>query len=552
MISTRNLIIGIVTIVAIAVFVYLFIIRKHLQENLVILLKGRDYEKDNLSCKSNDPKARSQLITYLSAVYPVAEERFKTMSTNDLNTFYNSLWFYYNCEYSGEVVLEKDKKEDNNSVYSKGDKVVQDKTTLCWSKVCDTKLPYAPTGVVYSFDTWWKGSQPMIVSDSDNDLEKLGGSIPGQTFIANKMGPAPVWQYARAIFRNIYVPSEYKDKKVPYVLKGDVCQLNPPFKQPSNWWYGVESYGFMEVNGASEPGLGMSCCPTWYDGWIGSGLFLNVGKTLIARNKSNAVYRLAEQMVLQGHENQLLKWFNAANPLEVLYNIYNCKIESPKFNIGGKVMNYDICSSGRSVTNSGRIPEPNKNWGDFVKANDMKAWCGSENIEECLHDMMFGGSYNADRLNTTTVWDEPIFAMGSFLDYDTVQMVVSANTNGYWQYEILELRYAKDIEGVKNRNYSNFISGPADIGSAFDLYFEEKFLSKYMNLIPSFLSLRDPFDLRNWKMCDFYSWEESQNISPDWEKNKTINTVCKNNMSNVFAKLALSDCNPTCAENTKC
>ena len=73
-----------------------------------------------------------------------------------------------------------------------------------------------------------------------------------------------------------------------------------------------------------------------------------------------------------------------------------------------------------------------------------------------------------------------------------------------------------------------------------------------MNLIPSFLSLRDPFDLDRWRMCDFNHWDEASNISPSWEKNKTINTICKNNLSKMYSDTALTDCVPTCSNDTKC
>ena len=491
------------------------------------------FKQDDLSCLNIKQSSfheihRKQLVNYLAAVYPLATEKFSSMGTSQLNDFYNSLWFYYNCDFSGNI--------DN----------------YCWTKICDTSLPYAPSGLIYNLDTWWYDSKPLIISTEETNVSKTGGSIPGQTFIKSKMGPAPVWQYARAIFRNIYTPMVDKDNKVPTVLKGSIEQIDPPFKYPHKWWLGVPSHGYMEINAASEPGLGMSCCPTWYDGWVGSGIFLDVGNTIIARNKSNAVFVLAQQMLLQGFQFKLLEWFNAGNALEVLKNIYNCQIESPKFDIAGVTKEFNICKPGRSGTNSGRLPEAGQPWGDLVKSDKMENWCDKNFDEECLYDLMYGGTYNADRVNTDTMWDEPIFAMASFLNYDTVQMTMSANSNGFWQYEILELRYVKHIDGVRERDYSQFIKCDSEDASAFDLYFKSKFLEKYMNLIPSFLSLRDPFDLDRWRMCDFNQWDKASNISPSWEKNKTINTICKNNLSKMYSDTALTDCVPTCSNDTKC
>ena len=121
------------------------------------------------------------------------------------------------------------------------------------------------------------------------------------------------------------------------------------------------------------------------------------------------------------------------------------------------------------------LPSPgDKAWGDLVSAEDEKKWCGQKSLRDCLMDVMYGGSYGADRINTVILWDEPIFAMASFLDLDTVQMTMSANSAGFWQYEILDVRYAKYQPGVSNRDYSSFIIGPDGMTNPFDLSFSPR------------------------------------------------------------------------------
>ena len=158
-----------------------------------------------------DPK-RKKLLKYLSAVYPAAIDELNQMSFTELDEFYNTLWFYYNCDYSGDTMIGAGAKQQE----------------ACWSKVCDVSLPYAPTGLVYSWASWNKNWSPMIISNPSLNLKTLGGSIPGQTFIPGTMGPSPVWQYARAIFRNIYTNPEEDDFRIPSILKGNISELVPP------------------------------------------------------------------------------------------------------------------------------------------------------------------------------------------------------------------------------------------------------------------------------------------------------------------------------------
>ena len=68
--------------------------------------------------------------------------------------------------------------------------------------------------------------------------------------------------------------------------------------------------------------------------------------------------------------------------LEILKNIYNCNIESPKFDIAGVTKEFNICKPGRSGTNSASLPEPGQPWGDLVKSDKMENWCDKK--MDCL------------------------------------------------------------------------------------------------------------------------------------------------------------------------
>ena len=46
---------------------------------------------------------------------------------------------------------------------------------------------------------------------------------------------------------------------------------------------------------ASEPGLAPSPPICWFDGWRGSGTWVNVGKTIVVRNKVDGVFKMAKE-----------------------------------------------------------------------------------------------------------------------------------------------------------------------------------------------------------------------------------------------------------------
>ena len=610
------------------------------------------------------------LVNYLSSVYPLARSRFETMTATDLDVFYNSLWFYYNCSYAGTAIVSSKRRVTVGSAVQEK----SDQEQICWSGICESqnrivpspksisplpnklpndiptiativRLPYSPTGLFYSWHEWNRDRVPMVVTTCSNtDVSLLGGSIPGQTFISKFMGPAPVWQYARAAYRNIYSLVDDRKALVPGILEGSHDNINPPFpwggptSYPNpystggcwRWWHGKTSSrsspGYIEVNAASEPGIAQSVCPLWFDGWCGSGVFLNLGDTHIARNKSNAVYSLACRVNEKTDwgtdrssnwgKDRLRTWFGSSEPRVILSNIYQCKnlgrtdgciadptgkkFMNPSFDWKGKKIKVDICTPGSFASNSMSLPSQNANdvlsvsrnnkrdWGNKASANDYFKWCGeSRSPESCLDEAMFGGSYQADRINTTTVWDEPIFCLASLLEIDTVQMVMSANTSGYWQYEILDMRGSgviqnpsseefKRVDGVLHRDYSSFIEydsssdpsqkmNPGQEGyhyNTFNLKYKSSFLNEFMSKSGANLSLRDPFnpDSGPGATCTTGRWSDKSpgkggvmpNISPAWEGNKTVNLTCQENASRMFANLALTDCLPSCGKNTKC
>ena len=247
-------------------------------------------------------KNKQMTINYLRAVYPTTD--FSELNANDVAKVYNSLWFWYNCSAKWG--------SPNTRI---------DGNVTCWNELpgCGEtngypKLPYPPQGWLYSWNDWigtdgkrgqniWRDKTKLkdqiSLSDSSGDVADYTGSVPGQTFWNWYNGPNPIWMYQRAIFRYCYNPrfgaNIVKDGKTyatAGLTLGDISTsaLDVDWNIPRNWWTGVQAGGYLEVTMASEPGLAASPPICWFDGWRGSGTWINVGKTLVARAISLTPY----------------------------------------------------------------------------------------------------------------------------------------------------------------------------------------------------------------------------------------------------------------------
>ena len=480
------------------------------------LLRSKEFYDNN----------RDKTLTYLKAVYPTSP--LKGLNSQDLSKLYNSLWTWYNCE----AEFGPTRIQDAKSWVPSHDNV--DKWyPICWQALpgCGTKwpkLPYAPQGWIYDWNKWILGNLdkmpekgfdrkhvlgPQITycdSSSKWDVKNMTGSVPGQTFWFWYNGPNPVWMYQRAIFRYVYNPNEGPSFKAimdppwnriyatPALTPGDITDPNLPFtwNVPRLWWTGVPSGGFLEITMASEPGLAPSPPICWFDGWRGSGTWINVGKTLVARNKFAAVFKLAEEAAqTKEGKKQLINYYKSDDPYQICKNllrgVYKCEINGPKLydgrRVGGydskinntyqKIIKFNFCKpaapnqmsvKGLTQTNMNMALNYDiRNWFGWCD-NDTSGVCpenkGKKKNDEswtncipnlCIDKIVTGSLFQADRQSALMTPDEPMFALGIYLGYDSIQLPHSSNGNGRYQFEYLELReYPK---GTLNRDYSDFI-----------------------------------------------------------------------------------------------
>ena len=219
---------------------------------------------------------RNATLTYLAAVYPQGKDSFEKLSDIELASFYNSLWFYYNCQYQ---------YSENDLLSLTG----KDNDTKWDSLPCAEKypLPYPPQGMFYNFYTYNKYNIPTVYSDSDETKEYLklsnfGSGRPGiaGTYKNEKTRCSGImWVNPRTIQRDIWAPNSIINDKKIEPNQADNWLIKTGY--PNDWLNGFGNNQYIEItHGPADTGDALNQSPWWwYNACVGSGIFLYLGKT---------------------------------------------------------------------------------------------------------------------------------------------------------------------------------------------------------------------------------------------------------------------------------
>lgn len=546
---------------------------------------------------------RADTLNYLVSVYPQGRESLNRLSDIELAVFYNSLWFYYNCESSFNQNLGETSQYDTPVKY-------------CWQALpgCGDKwprLPYSPQGYFFSFKDWINRWKPWIYSDSKIPPSYFASAVPAGPFWYWAVGPGPLFLHQRSMFRMTFdsaLPSfktwtDLTGQKhlynQPQVLSGCLGEFIPYWKYPKNWWKGVPHNGWIEVLSSNQPpGMALSVTIMWLNGAPGSGVFYNVGKTKISRNKVDGVFRLAKEMSESEKGKSALKAaYGSINPYDIIAGLLDnpCRQSPPlvwsteqkkaiecNWCQGGVTNGSVPGSSGGWTAKNNNIATPGiavpitignqkygresilesrnslesdssqysgniytfsvKDWQAYCDTNEKVPGRAADGIsDKCIDDIRCGRKYLTDRISSQGSFDEAITWMAKFLEYDSVQLVQSANGSGFWQIEILEIKTLPEV--VKTRDYSSFIekgtsdckTGDFSVGWRQDVYAD--FMRQYVSsFFSTRLSTRDPLDVTNDKKagpCTSIKWDPSLGPVSGHE----FNTVCNENMSSMLSHL---------------
>lgn len=496
------------------------------------LIKSKDFYKEKYT----------ETLNYLSAVYPTAIDNFREMNEIELAVFFNSLWYYYNCEASYKSPS-------------------QAKINQCWQKLpgCGgkyPKLPYSPQGYIYSFSDWIKGSFPeegnwsqYVFSDSSLSPSYYSSNTPGITLWAWLVGPGTLFTVQRSLTRNVFAEESYINP--PEIVSGKIGGYSRKWNYPERWWLGSK---IIEVTYSVVIPGGVGAI-VWWNGAPGSGIFLDCGKSKIARNKADGVFELVKEMIkTKDGKDALMKWYGFTDP----YDIIACLIQQPCKQNGFYVWDYssnsrtqiNICGSTNMFYS---LPISQGGWNNLATflPVDWYRWCSNKTSDpnrswayginnDCLERIIKGIEYPADRISSSGCFDEALTVMGVFLGYDTVQLTNSANGSGGWQVEILELR-GLPLE-VKYRDYSRYVYVEKTNNNL--LWRKDTdFIEKYMKSIFNYITLRNPFDISNSKYIRNCEPIEDYKYNEQTTTNWTWNIASKNHISDMYFRLNINGAN---------
>ena len=91
-----------------------------------------------------------------------------------------------------------------------------------------------------------------------------------------------------------------------------------------------------------------------------------------------------------------------------------------------------------------------------------------EAINEGINRIIKNTDYRLSRINAKLILDETLFFLGLNAGYDTIQFTMDPNNNGYYAFEIIDLRIPNQyLTDAKERNYT-FINIGEDAKDNFD------------------------------------------------------------------------------------
>lgn len=457
--------------------------------------------KDLIQSKKFYKKYREKTMNYLVNIYPLSIKSLESLGDLELASFYNSLNYYVNCEF-------KYTDENGNLIFN----------SLPCSKT--SSLPYPPQGWFFNFYTYQKNDIPFIYSDSNPDkeeqkLQNFGSNRPGIGFVdlseRERAGPGPFWLKPRTLIRNTYFPNGLSFTKQKNGIEWNYVSAQPiSWNYPKNWIKGVKDNDFVEVT-HTQPVPGMvESLGWWWNGVCGSGLFLNVGKSLRCINKIDAGYQLLSLLP----QNFLVERYNTSDPNQILFGIIGmCGIDNVT-NINYCDFRYTDCkfwceNDYQGVLKISNLPI-SKFYDEIVRFQKMNGISQidtptKEGIIAAISASRDNSDYRLSRVSSKVLLDESLFFWGLNAEFDTIQMSYSVNGNGYYCYEIIDLRLPERyLSKAKQRDYSDFIdlnevSEERLNQMAKDNVYKKEFIQSWIEkfIDEDIVTVRDPLDIYN-------------------------------------------------------
>jgi len=391
-------------------------------------------------------------------------------------------------------------------------------------------------------------------------MSNSGGEISRKC----RSGPGPFWIKPYSLVRNMYYPNGiyYDNQKEQWYIKCNMSNKLPNhgLSASETWTYGFKMGEYIEVTHAQNvPGMPQSI-GYWFNGFPngGTGIFLKIGITRVANNKTHMLFTLLSELKSKNAKDiELLTqdtkfqsmtgsdildtYYKTDDPYTIVWGYLNGLWPSMSSTSDGKSLINPQDDAWKFIGNKGVLSASGLMYkqnikligpdGEGYKPNmttmfeDIALWWVKENnysqnlasgsgesplltyenrkrvIDSAMNPIQ-NSDYFPNRSGGMVTPDEPICWLGFLLGIETIQMPMSANDNGYWCYEIIDLRIPQNgswVRNAKERNYT-FLKTFSD-GNNNTPYWDPIAQREWANSLSNILSSRNPFSLSEYKQC---------------------------------------------------
>ena len=524
--------------------------------------------KEDFTYSKSDDK--NKLVQYLKSVYPLTD--WNNIPAKKVIKFYDSLGFVYNprsqylkSDLSGTNTSCYDK---NSNTYGK--EVCG--TIWNPLEIFKSFYPYRPPkGWLLSFKDYHERNQHSVYSDGKADMKDMTSyrqtlhwgvaSSGGEVSRTCRSGPGPYWLTNFSLIRDYYYPNGIKFKDGTWSIK---CNMSSTLKNhgcewnyPKNWTNGFKEGEYIEVaHSQNNPGMPQSV-GFWFNGLPGggTGMFLKIGKTHIANNKIDTLYTLLEKLKNSSANDlsstmnntkftgksgsEIIKFYYKTDDIDdITWGYANGEwkamsytaeakkpLVNPSDNAWKWIGNKGILSASGLMTQDkiavtgfdGEGYKPNLT----IKFSDVAIWWleqkgltggltkqNKKYILNAARNPEADIDYFPNRAGGMVPPDEPICWLSFVLGIETIQMPMSANDNGLWVYEIIDLRFPtpENTPGFPSK-YNDWsdkckerIYGWITDGEYGPIWNSDG-QGWWMVHVQDFISSRDPFNIENGENC---------------------------------------------------
>ena len=465
---------------------------------------------------------------YMALVYPNVD--WSKTNASKLSRLYDNLSFYYNpcSSYKKNNLSGVNNNQFDKNAASYGQLVAG----TGWDPLPSCELLgeiRAPRGRFLSFETYEKSNVTDIILTGKESLKDNTSyrqtlhwgttSNGGEVSRTCRSGPGPYWITTFSLVRNIYYPNGIMFNEGKWSLACNMSSklFNHGCEGDVEWTMGKKEGEYIEVqHSGNVPGMSQSI-GYWFNGFPngGTGVFLEIGVTRVANNKVDMLYKLLLELYSTSahslHDSMKDTKFAGMSGLAILLEMYQTTdidvivwkyingewepkaftkngypVVDPRDDSWAYIGNKGILSASGLMSDPQSIavegPDDNGYTPNMtVKFSDIaRWWLGKTNTDTPLttddtkrviaaaREPENPKDYFPNRAGGMVTPDEPMCWLAFVLQIETLQMPLSANDNGLWCYEIIDLRLPMGdfygipedtIDRAKERTYT-FLTTP--------------------------------------------------------------------------------------------